>query len=362
MNLITIKDLHSGMVTAEAVRTKTGQIIVKKNITLTNQLIHHLDYYGIPSVAIVSEEKKPAISVMPVTSDIIPYHKSMRNNIESKHFEKKFIEKIEHLKMNMNDVIVRNEPTLQEDLLSDTVRLINDLSSAVDLFDMLHTIRKLDDSTYAHCINVAIICRMMGQWLHFSSSDTDALTLAGLLHDIGKCNVPSSIIHKPSALTSEEYNIVKQHSQNSYSILKDLPLDPRIRRAALMHHERGDGSGYPTGLVANDLDDFAVIVSIADVYDAMTSNRCYRNALCPFEVIATFEKEGFQKYKPQFVTTFLEHIVDTYMNNRVMLNDGSFCKIVLKNRINFSCPTVYSEDHQFIDLSQHPDLYIQAIV
>lgn len=202
----------------------------------------------------------------------------------------------------------------------------------------------------------------MGQWTGMSSSDVDILTLAGLLHDIGKCRIPHSIMAKPSSLSNEEYDIVKRHCISGYTILKEHPLDPRIKRAALMHHERNDGSGYPIGLMGEDIDEFAVIISIADVYDAMTTNRCYREALCPFEVIATFEKEGYHKYRSHYLMTFLSHVVDTYMNNRVMLNDGSYGKIVLKNKNSLSSPTVYSDNHHFIDLSQHPDLFIQAIV
>lgn len=89
---------------------------------------------------------------------------------------------------------------------------------------------------------------------------------------------------------------------------------------------------------SKDIDDFAIIVSIADVYDAMTTNRCYRDALCPFEVITTFEREGFNKYKALYISTFLEHIVDT-TNEHVILNDGSKGQIVLKNREQLARPT-----------------------
>ena len=77
------------------------------------------------------------------------------------------------------------------------------------------------------------------------------------------------------------------------------------KNAALMHHERCDGSGYPFGLTGNRIDKFAKIVSIADVYDAMTANRCYRDGLCPFEVIAMFEKEGLTQFNPKYILTFL---------------------------------------------------------
>lgn len=139
---------------------------------------------------------------------------------------------------------------------------------------------------------------MLGNWLGFSEDAQNTLTLCGLLHDIGKSRIPASIIGKPGRLTSEEFEQIKRHPLLGYELLKNQPLDPHIKNAALMHHERCDGSGYPFGLYASDIDDYASIIAVADVYDAMTADRCYRLGLCPFEVIAQFEQEGLQRYKP----------------------------------------------------------------
>ena len=102
-------------------------------------------------------------------------------------------------------------------------------------------------------------------------------------------------------------------------------------------------------------------MAIADVYDAMTAARIYRAPLCPFEVIAEFEKEELQKYKPKYILTFLEHIATTYQNNRVMLSNGESAKIVLLNQQVFSKPLVQLTDGSCIDLNRSP-LYIKAII
>ena len=96
-----------------------------------------------------------------------------------------------------------------------------------------------------------------------------------------------------------------------------------------MHHERCDGSGYPTGLTEDYIDNFAMIVAIADVYDAMTAARSYRSPLCPFEVISKFEEDGFQKYHTKYILVFLKQIASTYQSNRVILSDGRGCTIVM---------------------------------
>ena len=361
MRTVKIENLSVGMVTGEPVRTRSGQIIVRQGASLTNQMINHLNYYNIKEAKVLSGDELDAYEYAS-NPDIISYQQRIQNSVEFKHFKKAFTEKVDYLKTYMNDVILKNEVIDEHDLLEETLDLFRQTANSANIFEMLHCLRKIDDSTYSHSVNVAIIARMMGQWLKFSREDIDALTLAGLLHDIGKCKIPHTIIGKPGKLTHEEFNVIKQHPQGGYSLIKSQVLDARIKRAALMHHERCDGSGYPIGLLGEDIDDFAIIVSIADVYDAMTTNRCYRDALCPFEVITTFEREGFNKYKALYISTFLEHIVDTYMNEHVILNDGSKGQIVLKNREQLARPTIYLQNKEFLDLSKHPDLFIQAII
>ena len=106
---------------------------------------------------------------------------------------------------------------------------------------------------------------------------------------------------KKGKLTDAEYEVIKAHAQLGYDILKDQPLDERIKNAALMHHERYDGTGYPNHLVGKEIDDMAAIVAIADVYDAMTAARVYRGPVCPFRVIELYESEGFQKYDVEYL-------------------------------------------------------------
>lgn len=115
-------------------------------------------------------------------------------------------------------------------------------------------------------------------------------------------------------------------------------------------------------LESDEIDDFASIVAIADVYDAMTATRKYRQPLCPFEVIAAFEKDGLQKYNPGFILTFLERVAATYQNNRIILNDGRSANIVLLNKNSISKPMVQLKDGSCIDLAREPGLFIKSIL
>ena len=147
-----------------------------------------------------------------------------------------------------------------------------------------------------------------------------------------------------------EYQYVKMHAQFGYEILKNQDLDMRIKQAALYHHERCDGTGYPFGHDITKLSDFECIISIADVYDAMTADRCYRSGLCPFEVISFFEEEGIQKYHPKYINPFLQRIAKTYLNSDVLLSNGETAKIIYLNE-RLTRPIVQlNKDKSFWDL------------
>ena len=145
-------------------------------------------------------------------------------------------------------------------------------------------------------------------------------------------------------------------------MLSNQDIDNRIKQSVLLHHERYDGSGYPNGLTSELLPDFAMIVAIADVYDAMTATRSYREPLCAFEVIAKFEHDGYQKYHTKFIHTFLHQIATTYQSNRIMLNDGRGAKIVMLNQSCLSKPMIQFDNGECIDLSTCSDLYISKVL
>lgn len=370
------KDLLPGMVTAIPVRTKRGQLIINPNVELTRTLISRLEFYGIASVQITENKqvatpmetpkdptyfpaKSPVSAPSPVSD--ASYSQKLKSSPEFQRFQVDFTLRSQDLK-NCFDAYLSDGGTVnKEELLSKTISLVSPKQTTLDVFDMLHNMRQVNDSTYAHSLNVAIISRIIGKWLHFSNEELDTLTLAGLLHDIGKTKIPDEVLNKDGKLTDEEFKMIRNHPKYGYDILKSQPLNSHIKKAALMHHERCDGSGYPMGLTMEEIDDYALIIAIADVYDAMTAARSYRAPLCPFEVIAEFEKDGLQKYKPKYILTFLENIANAYQNNRVMLSDGTSARIVLLNHRRLSKPLVQLDDGACIDLEKSP-LYIKAII
>jgi putative nucleotidyltransferase with HDIG domain len=221
--------------------------------------------------------------------------------------------------------------------------------------------RQYDDLTYAHCLNVSLISNVLAGWLHMSEEEQKLATICGLFHDIGKLTIPDSITKKPDKLTDEEYKIMKNHTVSGFRLLQNQDVDDHIKNAALMHHEKCDGSGYPMGLKGDQIDKYAKIVAIADVYDAMTAARVYRGPLCPFTVIEIFEKEGLQCYETEYILCFLENVVQTFINNRVRLTNGLIGDIVYINKHHLSKPMVKC-GAQFVDLAMEKDVSIEAFV
>ncbi len=356
------KDIQSGSYTATPVYTKTGQMILSANTLLTSQQISRLEFYGIEWVNIQEPSDTADDAGSAPQQEPPSYSQKVRKSKEFHAFKIDYDKKSRYLESSFDDLLNENIPMESRALIDQVSTLYADRLTSLSVFDMLHNMRQIDDTTFAHSINVALIVRMMGEWLEFSEEDLDVLTLAGLLHDIGKCTINPNILLKPSSLTPKEYEEVKKHDANGAEALSTQDLDRGSMEAALNHHERCDGSGYPSGLKGDEIPDFAKIIAIADVYDAMTSNRPYRKGYCPYEVIAAFEREGLEKYDAEYIITFMTRILDTYMGNNVLLSDGSTGTVIMNNKVHHSRPLLRLATGECIDLVKHPELYIEAII
>ncbi len=362
MPRVLTQNLIPGMVVAEDVYTYNNQLVILKDTELTDKSITKLEFYSILSVR-VKEDSTSDTPIEEIPIEEMTYSQRIKSSQEFKEFKASFEGAVDNFKGHINSLLTdANNATVDtEGLLHETNDLLSRTPTGLQIFDMLHNMRSYDDPTFAHCMNVALICHVFGMWLNMPDRDVDTLTVAGLLHDVGKLRIPEQILSKPSKLTDDEYQIIKTHAVEGFNILKNLDMDDHIKNTALMHHERCDGSGYPLGLTGERIDDFAKIVAIADVYDAMTSARVYRGPLCPFKVISIFESEGLQKYDSKYILTFLEYIVNSYVNNRVLLSNGLEGDIVLINKLDLSHPMVHCGSH-YIDLSHEHGLYVEAIL
>lgn len=358
--LLTIK-VVPGMTVADDVYTEDNQLIVSSNTVLTTRVIARLKFYSIYEISIYDTEQNNNVKIFSNQDEKKGYLDKVRDTNEFKQFSKVFLSTVDSVKKSLSVIVKKNEPVRVEELVQEMENLIKESRNGLHLLDMIHCIRHYDDSTYVHSVNVSLLCHVMGEWLGFSKEDIEVLTISGLLHDIGKLMIPKEILKKPSSLRPDEYAIIQSHTVHGYNILNEKDIDKRIAYAALMHHERCDGSGYPSGDRGPTIEMFAKVVAIADVYDAMTSNRVYREAICPFDVIGIFEEDGITKYEPSFLLPFLESVVQSYMNNTVRLSNKKMGKVIMINKLSLSRPVI-SMGHSFVDLSKEKNLSIVQIL
>lgn len=357
MQNVAIKDLVPGMVTAENIYSSDHQLILQKNIVLTKNVILRLQTYSILAIRIEDE----ILMVDPDSgTTVTPSHfEAMRTHPDFLAFRSHFDAAVNTYRNSINDVIKRNAALNVDSLVSSILSLAK-TDCSFTILDMLQNMRDYDDSTYTHSINVALISRIFGEWLELPSTKIELLTACGLLHDIGKLLIPEELIKKPGKLTPEEYALVQSHTTEGYKLLEKMDIDPHIKNAALLHHEKRDGSGYPFGLKGDRIDLYAQVITIVDIYDAMTSARTYRPPLCPFTVISNFEDEGLEKYHPRLILVFLEHIVNSYLQTRVELSNGRTGDIIYINKADLSHPLVKCGT-DFVDLSASYDLEITRV-
>lgn len=348
-------EVVNGMVVAADIYTSSDQLIIVKGTKLDERMITRLRFYNIYGIHVYDGNPEEELHIEE------SYIEKLRSTPEFKKFNRTYMESVGKVENSFQNIVDSDDDIDFDNLLEETDRIIKEGRNGMHIFEMLHGIRNYDDMTYVHSLNVSLICSVFAGWLKMSKEETKILTQAGLLHDVGKMLITKDIISKPARLTEDEYEEVKTHSIKGYQVLKDLNLDVRVKYASLMHHEKCDGSGYPNGFKSNQIEDFSKIVAIADVYDAMTSNRTYRQAICPFDVVENFERDGFLKYDPGYLMIFLERIVQSYLHNAVRLSDGREGEVVMINKLSLSRPVIRC-GNSYIDLSKEQRLSIDSIL
>lgn len=356
---ILLHNLKPGMQLAKDVYSESMQLLIPKGVILTEKLIDRLTFYSVREAPILSPEADTAPE--PSFQSFKTHAQKVRESADFLQYNNSFYESKSKLQYTLTNIVERNEQIDVDTMFQATTDILQNASTSYQVFDMLHNMRHFDDSTYAHSLNVSIICNIMGNWMHLSEADTKVLTIAGLMHDIGKLLIPSAIITKPDKLTPEEFSVIQRHPKLGYDLLMKQDLDPRIAQVALCHHEKYDGSGYPMHLSGTRIPMFARIVCVVDIYEAMTADRVYRKGICPFEVIRQFEAEGFQKYDTEVLLTFLNGIINTYLHETVLLNNGEQGEIVRIHEQSLSQPMIYTGS-RFIDLTNEPSLKIVQIL
>ena len=177
------------------------------------------------------------------------------------------------------------------------------------LFALAKALEARDDNTSSHSLNVTRYSMLLGEHLGLDEEELKVLSQGALMHDLGKIGIPDNILKKPGGLDESEFEIIKQHPMMTSEILDTLETSDHFAAIARSHHERWDGTGYPDGLNGEDIPLLARIVAIADAWDAMTSNRVYRDAMNENIALDIFEREQESgQWDPYLVGKFIKLI------------------------------------------------------
>ncbi len=177
------------------------------------------------------------------------------------------------------------------------------------LFALAKALEARDDNTSSHSLNVTKYSMLLGEHLGLDTEELRSLSQGALLHDLGKIGIPDDILKKPGNLDDSEFEIIKKHPTLTSEILDSLETSDHFAAIARSHHERWDGTGYPDGLNGENIPLLARIVAIADAWDAMTSNRVYRDAMSENIALDIFEREkNSGQWDPYLADKFIELI------------------------------------------------------
>jgi diguanylate cyclase (GGDEF)-like protein/PAS domain S-box-containing protein/putative nucleotidyltransferase with HDIG domain len=196
-----------------------------------------------------------------------------------------------------------------EDYMYKNKIIENEGMRANTISTIINTLHEKNQREEQHSQRVSEICQKIGQALDFSELEVNKLKVVGLLHDIGKIAIEEGILNKPGKLTEQEWAEIKRHPDIGYRILSSSREMLELADCILAHHERWDGTGYPKGLKGEVIPRVARIIALADSYDAMVSERPYRNALSEEEVIAEFRKNAGTQFDPEITRIFIEQVL-----------------------------------------------------
>ena len=347
MTFISIKHLREGMVLDRDVYmfdSKTSKVaMLRAGGVLTKAYIDKLSDMGILGVYIQSHQDE-----IPQSRDFATVKPDMK---------KEAISRIKTAYSLFNNTTFNNVHVDSIKETSDIARqLVDTLVNNKGIFVNVEDLRLYDDYTYNHSLGVAILSIAIGLSLSLKRTELYELALCALLHDIGKMGVPIEIISKPTRLTVEEYNIVKSHPMlgAQFAIRQNI-TNKAICSGILTHHERYDGMGYPHGLAGENIPLFGRIISVADVYDALTSARPYREPSAAPEAIEYIMGASGKAFDINVVSAFLRRVAPYPVGSCVRLSNGKMAIVVKQNDHNPLRPVVRLFERVKVPL----DLYYQ---
>lgn len=319
MEKIKVSDLQPGMKVQKHIFDRFGKLLLAEGTILKPQHIRKLELYGVEGITIDNN--------VPVNIEAL--------NMQTTESDVLYQEAFNAIK----DVLskVRNAHSIDTKVIAEVVEnIVDKIVKDTQTFLRLSSIRDMDNYTYLHSIDVCIYSIIMGKSLGLDNKNLLKLGLGAILHDIGKGKIPAEILFKPGPLTEEEFDIMKSHTTYGYEIISGNPnLDSTTANIALQHHERWDGRGYPGHLREKGINIFARIVTICDIYDALTANRVYRGRILPHEAAEYIVNNNGIISDPALTKYFVQNVAIYPVGATVLLSTGEIGKV---SEIHSSAP------------------------
>ena len=288
---------------------------------------------------------KKGIFVVPVIKNNASEHALLRNELVEKSYNK--------VKEYWKNLYKKQEFDKEEFIdISQNIA-----ESIIDNFDEiiyipLKKLQNFDEYTYAHSLNVSIVATLIGKALEFEDFKIKKLALSGLLHDVGKSRVDINLINAPRGLSREEFEHMKNHVKYGEMICSAHGInDSDILSGVLYHHERFDGRGYLSGLKEHNIPLFGRIIAIADVYDALTSKRSYKNCWNNYKAVSHIIQNSTKMFDPECVSAFVKVFGIYPPGTKILLNDYRVATVIASKRDNELQPLLQI-GNEILDLSK----------
>lgn len=329
---IKICECRDGDIIADDVMNINGVKLVSKGTTLNEYIIRKLQHFDINNVSVIYPPEYTKSTEYKLNKIGQDYNTDIR-------LVKNIIGDLTAGKSLDTDKVMAATEIIYNNLILDDIKVI---------IKFLDKIKNSDEYTYQHSINVAFYSMLLAKWIGLTESEIKKSVQGGLLHDIGKSKIPIEILNKTSKLTKNEFEVIKKHPVYGYYILDESNFtDLNVKRAVLLHHERINRTGYPFNISAEKIGILTRIVSVADVYDAMTSNRVYKKKATPFAAFEMFMTEGYTNFDTYITNKFISNMSTYLIGSEVLLSNGERGKIVYVPPESMLKPIIYSNGRYF---------------
>lgn len=311
MRYVPTNCIAPGTVLGQTLYNHSGSVLLTGGSVIKNNYIMKIKELGVKGIFIDDE----------ISNDINVYNAISE---ELRQESVKGIRKMFQVATNSNDRNFVKKFNKQTEIISKVVEnIVDDILSNKDLINNLSDIKVFDEYTYYHCTNVAVLSVVIGIGLDKGRDDLKKLAMCGILHDIGKVFMDNNVLNKPTQLTDEEFTLIKSHSVEGYNYVNGRQkIDYVVAQGILDHHEKFDGTGYPYGKSGKSISEFGRIITLADVYDALTSDRVYRKALSSADAIEYIMAGNDVSFDPDIVRAFIKKVDPYPVGTPVALSNG----------------------------------------